>query len=247
MTWSTAISAFTSLALALLACAPVPCTPVALDTVPAIVDTTIALVADTADGGTVPICSGVWVDERHIATAGHCAEALARIKAGVDEDGPDLDPIGVVVQYATRGETRGYHEAPTTRHNAQVVGYDGPHDVAILAATLDAPAHRVAVMAPPPPLGAPLHLIGHAKGYCWTYQRGYASTVWGSLPGVEKDGPFFQVSGPVTNGMSGSGAWDERGRFVGLLSFYANQVPSTGFYVLSTTVAKVLASSTGTR
>ncbi len=36
---------------------------------------TIALVAVDSDGDTVPYCSGVWVAEDMILTAGHCASA----------------------------------------------------------------------------------------------------------------------------------------------------------------------------
>ncbi len=244
MTLSTHISAFISLVCAFVACAPVPCAPVR-DVVPEVVDATVALVVDLEDGGTATICSGVWVDPVHVATAGHCAEALARLAAGVDpEDGPQVDPIGLVIQYATQAETRGYHEAPSARHNAQVAAYDEAHDVAILTASSDAPRHRWGRLVPAPKLGAPLHLVGHDRGYAWTYMRGYACRTWAALPGA-KEGPWFQVTAPVSNGMSGSGAWTEDGDLVGILSFYATQVPSTGFYVTSTIIARALAQAVG--
>ncbi len=124
---------------------------------------TVALVVDDQDGDTVPFCSGVWVADDKILTAGHCAAAVV----------PDGEgDAGTPVQYIVQAEVVGQWQNPTTRHEARVLRIDRAHDLALLYAP-NSPSHAVARLADADPRpGDELHFIGQDRGFYWTYMRG---------------------------------------------------------------------------
>ena len=194
----------------------------------AISSETVALVAETDDGHVMPFCTGVWVSESFILTAGHCARAM--------NNGEDAR--GVLIAYIVQDEVTGNYTTPKVYHGAVVVREDDKHDLALLAAVDVPPKHAVAHIAErAPDPGDRVHCVGQDHGFYWTYVQGFASGRWANLEGTEpKAGPWQQITAPVGHGMSGSGAFDDTGRLVGILSMLAEGAPDIAIYVHLDTV-----------
>lgn len=195
---------------------------------------TVALVvpAENHPDKILPFCSGVWIGSHRFLTAGHCAQLMAH-----DEDGNDEDPIDAPIGYIVKDEVSGRFTYPKAWHLAKVICFDHAHDLAMLQAFGRLPRHETAGLARELPRpGDTLHFIGQDHGWYWTYFQGYMSGVWADLDDVDGlKGPWMQVSAAVSNGMSGSGAFDANGKLTGIFSF-TYTAPDVAFFVHLDTV-----------
>ncbi len=174
-----------------------------------------------------PRCTGVWVGQRQILTAGHC----------VSEDR---------LFYSTNVEYVGVFQEPLQLHSMQFTRADQKHDLALYeTGVFDTPQHVTAIVAlDMPSVGQGLHFMGHTMGLAWSYKFGWVSSYREKdFMGDDKLGPWLQVSAPINKGDSGGGAYNERGELVGVASFMAVGVPSTCFYVCTKTIRDFLTSA----
>lgn len=200
-------------------------------------------------------CTGVWVTETTIMTAGHCvrglAEQLAKDEAIEEGADPIMVAMGLIevvplpvmeirVPYAVKNEV-GLGEMPSALHQSVVRFLSEDHDIALLRAVgaKSLPVHRVAELPRRGPgVGERLYVVGHPGGLYYTHVEG---TVAAYRKGVEDtEGPFLQVSAPVWFGNSGGGAFDSEGRLIGIASFMTS-VPVCAFFVHLDTLRGIMA------
>lgn len=207
---------------------------------------TVALMGIKPDGEFRTYCTGVWISEKLIVTANHCAEAAAEIKLGKEAAG-ELDSLeGVVVYYSVMGEVDEVGKSTFGIHASEVVKADRDHDLAILRASGGViPEHESAKLARVAPgVGEEVHVVGQVKGLFWSYVKGVVSGYRGSLPermlpGDNFVGPFMQVSAPIYFGNSGGGAFNGDGELVGIVSF-SGGAPNTAMFAHLSSIKKLL-------
>lgn len=211
-------------------------------------DSTVALVIKNKAGLSRVYCTGVWVNADTVLTAAHCVEAAAKMnappKAGPESDDDEdtfIDPVGTPINYVVESETRGVGEEPSAVHLAKVIANDHDHDLALVRALPGGlPRHDVALLAEEmPALGEHVFIVGHVKGFWWSYIEGVVSAYRKDLPFVDKDGPFVQISSPVYYGNSGGGAFDSEGHLIGICSFMA-RAPQTNFFIHAKSISKFM-------
>jgi hypothetical protein len=204
---------------------------------------TVALVFTTEDGDVLPFCSGVWISDVEILTAGHCAAAIAEKTQGGGIEGLDIDPVDVPVHYIVQDEVTSVGKEPTAIHLSKVVSYDKDHDLALLKALgKTIPSHdHTNVVSEMPALGEHVYIVGHPKGMYWSFVEGVISQYHDKLPRDHGEGPYVQISAPVWFGNSGGGAFDSRGDLVGIASFIT-RAPNTSFFVHPDAINKFLKS-----
>ncbi len=188
-------------------------------------DETVALYTLTS---VHPVCTGVWIGDRSILTAAHCAS----------ED--VLEPLF----FSLYSEHVGLFMEPLRKHSMELVRIDTVHDLALYhSGIFDTPKHHSATVSSRiPSVGETLHFEGHTRGLAWSYKRGWVSAYRGAtdLSGdSEVRGPWMQISGPISNGDSGGGAYNEQGYLVGICSRMPN-APNMVFYVYLPTIRKFL-------
>lgn len=202
---------------------------------------TVALVFTDDEGEVRPFCSGVWLSDVEILTAGHCAAAIAEKTKGGGIEGLEIDPVDVPVHYIVQDEVTSVGKEPTAIHLSKVVSYDGEHDLALLKALgKTIPSHdHTSVVSEMPALGEHVYIVGHPKGLYWSFVEGVISQYHEELPRDHGAGPYVQISAPVWFGNSGGEAFDSRGDLVGIASFIT-KAPNTSFFVHPDAINKFL-------
>ena len=197
------------LAVVFAGCDPPPQTPATRD-----MAVTVALEQNFGEGYR-PVCAGTWVAPEWILTANHCTVG----------DGDDGSRQLGEMDYITDAVSR-------VRRRSLVVFRDEDHDLALLHAETF-PAHGIAELAPfTPSIGSTMHVVGHPKGYVWTYFEGPLAAFWDPLPrGDGTHGSFLDIQVPITHGNSGGGAFDDEGRLVGVCDLGFSDMPGQGFFV----------------
>lgn len=184
---------------------PAPATTMAWE----LTSKTVALViVDEESGETRAYCSGVWVGAKTILTAAHC----------VEEGPPDEAPA---FRYAMRedifvGASTIEAKYPLT-HLMDVEELDEDHDLALLAARGQTPAHGVAELGSNPEQGQHVHVMGHSKGLWWSYSSGDVAAIRFAPLGSDPM-TWIQTTAPISPGNSGGGLFDDQGRLLGICS-----------------------------
>lgn len=205
-------------------------------------DKTVALVHQDDEGEYKVYCTGVWISEDEILTAHHCMQGLANMIAGVDDEfEADVDPMGVKTGFIVESEVEGVGEQPSSIHFGKAVALDEMHDLAIVKVIgKNVIPHRAAELANiGPAVGEDIFVVGHTKGLYWSYTRGNVTAYRGTLPGVDKAGPFLQFTAPIFFGNSGGGVFDDDGKLVGIVSFMM-RAPSTNFAIELKSIDKMI-------
>lgn len=189
---------------------------------------TIALVRVDSGSNIRPYCSGVWISEKEILTAGHCIE---------HDDFGIISPIDDFVYYIIQKEVRGVGELPAAIHLGQVKYYSNETDLAIIKVALGGiPAHKVAPLAMEMPgVGEMVHIVGHPRGLYWTFSDG-------ALSAYRHDtsiGSALQIDATVWFGNSGGGAFDSSGNLIGICSRLTG-VPNMSLFVHVDSVKEAL-------
>ena len=191
-------------------------------------ESTVALVGFREDLSIYVYCTGVWVGDNKIVTAGHCVK---------DEENPELDVVGTKLYYVVQKEVSELKEDPTALHLAKVNLVDNDHDLALLEAYVSgAPSHRVAKLAEElPGVGEGVYMVGHPRGLYYSY-------VSGTISAYKKDssiGPAIQINGTIWFGNSGGGIFDNNGNLLGICSRMAG-VPGMSLFVHLDSIKELL-------
>lgn len=207
-------------------------------------DSTVALVMEVGPGKFHVYCTGIWVGDNAILTAHHCVEgavdyinkeAKEHFKKEDDDDNsspPEIAILGAPIHYVLENEVSNVGQEPTAVHLGRVTADDKEHDLALIYALGRAvPPHSYAELAEQSPaIGEKIHVVGHVKGLYWTYAEGTVASYREKMP-IDIKGPFMQISAPVSNGNSGGGCFDAKGKLVGVASFIRQGAPDAAFYV----------------
>jgi len=174
---------------------------------------TVALVKKDEDG-IFSYCAAVWIAQGMLLTANHCV---------VDET--------PVIFYSTQSD----HKNKKVRM-ALVAAADESNDLALLLVDPSSePQHPTINLSEDLEFsaGQEVDIIGHTVGYTWSYSHGNISAIRKDAlgPGEIKPGEVIQISAPVWMGNSGGGAFDTKGRFVGLCSWISRRGPFLSFFI----------------
>jgi len=211
--------ALLALALIISGCCNRP--PNAPALAPDLFEQTVALVTHTPDGYRA-YCSGVWVGQRYILTAAHCAE---------DQ----------IVEFLTYDQVAGMPERANTAPRLAFVARVSKADDLALLYTEAGPMHPIAQIASDTPQpGAPVLVVGHPSGYWYTLTQGHLAQVRTMKNPDDITQTVLHISAPVWFGNSGGPAFDEHGELIGISSFLARG-PNLAFFVHRDTLDKFLA------
>ena len=198
--------------------------------VPSLMEKTVVLTAyveneDTGETSVKPYCSGVFISEREILTARHCAAAIAE-KNNVEK----LDKLPM--HYTLSSEAVGIGKEPAAMHLAFVVKEDEDKDLALLLLPKQGiPAHGIARLADEmPAVGEEVEVIGTPTGNYFTLSHGYVAAIREDYHDYK--GTFLQIAGNgIYFGNSGGPAYNEKGELVGIADFLSMRLPGSTFFV----------------
>jgi trypsin-like peptidase len=176
-------------------------------------------------------CAGVWVGPHEILTAYHCVMHLGETPAQqficslMDDECPVNDPSGRPVAFRGRDMEK--------RGTGTVKRISRKDDLALI----DTGAAHAFVWAFPamyvdPNQGQVLDVVGHPAGLPWVWTRAYVSSTHEHHTLFDEDIVDWELlSGDMTHGNSGGGAFDQEGRLVGICSHQYKGVPNLLFFV----------------
>lgn len=186
---------------------------------------TVALVAHSEAGETIPFCTGVWVSETAILTAFHC------VAAHVDER----------LVYVT--ESDALVAGPTIRERATpfgrasfVTAVDPLHDLALLRAIRAPKGHAIARVAVGDVLqGQGAQTVGHPMRLWFSYSHGDVSAVRVCDASGDEDldpaTTYVQTTTPISMGNSGGGLFDEHGMLIGIAHAFVDHGQNLNLFV----------------
>lgn len=190
-----------------------------------------------------PFCTGVWISNDMILTAGHCVrdagktEERRRAEHAVHlfDLGLELaewDPVGQQMSYSMLDDMRTDNTLSAYRSSVVMV-YDKAEDLALVRADHSNMMHHPYAVLSSSDIrdGDEVNVVGHPRGMMWSYTKGWV----GASRYIEgpHDYPFrtLQVSAAVTFGNSGGGAFDADGRLIGICSYIMPAIPNASFFV----------------
>lgn len=180
---------------------------------------TVAFVNINDEGILMPYCSGLWLVNNRILTAAHCIKN------------------NVMVFYLSKEDFDNGQMLKT----AFLTKISVKDDLALLLATEINYREYIKISEENPWTGLRLHIVGHTAGMWWSYAEGVVASSTKSESVIHKDvTDSIQVSAPIWMGNSGGGAFDEKGRLVGLCTRLLAYVPNVGFFVPATVIKKFI-------
>lgn len=198
-------------------------------------------------------CSGVWISETAILTAGHCAQAAAmfdllsktapeaRPLVAMMIDESTLDAVGIKVPYSIDTETP-IRAEPLQMRSAVVVAVDKKHDLALIVAyRKDLPPDHIwsHIADLTPVLGEKVSIVGHPGRLAFTYMEGEVSGYRETFGNDEFEGPYLQVHSAIWHGNSGGPIFNASGEVVAIVSF-GTSAPGQGFGIAGRSIKHFL-------
>jgi hypothetical protein len=134
---------------------------------------------------------------------------------------PPVEIQGLDMPYIVEQDVVDFMESPKEIHKANEYAIDEREDLALLSIAGPTHKHKIAKLADSTPLiGERVAVLGHANGAPYSYVEGIVSTYRKHMPAVlGHDGPFLEISASITHGDSGAGIFNDRGEYVGTISF----------------------------
>lgn len=168
----------------------------------------------------VPRCTGVWLNERLILTAGHCVNRYRMIQGimltpqgirfvprPISDYGPN--PLGDRVPYFSY---RDHLRSENIERTGQVVKFSRQLDLALIRVESLSPHSWPQMRLTDLSVGETVDHVGNPAEQLFSYTTGIVSRP------ILRDGPQLLVhtTAPGFNGSSGGGIFDSEGRLIGL-------------------------------
>lgn len=206
-------------------------------------DATVALVMGPP-GEKAPYCAGVWVDEKHILTAAHCAEVLGRSVMETSED-EEYNPLGDLVIFINHDDLQDGEIPKDQLWVGLVKSIDRQRDLALIQSINQSTPHTIVKLASGEiSVAETTHVVGHPVGFLWTYTKGVVSAIRNMQGPALAEEPtiskIVQISAPIWVGNSGGGAFDSKGNLIGLCSWITLKAPNIGFFIHRDEIEKFL-------
>ena len=167
-----------------------------------------------------PLCGAVRVAPRLAATAYHCAVAAAVPDDRLDElDGQawrDLDVRGAIVNFSGYESWQAVEGSPRPVDTLEAIVAEGDPLADVAVVSVPRSPHWVDLRVGAPSAGEPVASVHHAFGLIYTYSRGRVSRPGRAVVFQDERTTVLQLSIGWGPGSSGSGAFDRRGRLVGI-------------------------------
>lgn len=183
-------------------------------------DATVALVSKI-DGIDRPYCTGVFIAEDTILTAGHCLRTNQTLDLKTD--------------YIVFSEMPDVGKEPRALHHGKPIKIDALRDLGLVRVSGIIPPHRSAGLAERAEIGEIAFVVGHVGGLYYSLQEGIVAAERASLPPElwrsAVLGPFLQISGgAIWKGDSGASVFNSSGKIIGVVSF-EGFAPGEGFAI----------------
>lgn len=171
------------------------------------VDSTVVMVRyDEELSGYRSSCAGVWIGPDKILTAAHCVTSGA--------------------EFFTHREIMDHHLVQP--HLGKVVKIDIAYDLALVGVIDLVGSHGWSgIEDGVVRVGEEVHIVGHPAGLQYTYIKGIVSALRRNRMGEY----LIQVNSSAFFGNSGGGAFNARGKLVGICHSIHVIVPSTTYFV----------------
>jgi hypothetical protein len=197
-------------------------------------DATVALVMGPS-GEKSAYCAGIWVDEKHILTAAHCAEVFGRTLFDISEE-EEYDSTGDLVVFVNYSDLKDGELPQDFAWVGVVQKIDKKRDLALIQNISQTSKHHTARLSRESiDVGEVAHIMGHPIGLLWTYTRGTVAAIrnlQGPMIAEQRvSAKVLQVSAPIWVGNSGGGAFNSNGELIGVCSWIALRAPSVGFLI----------------
>ena len=151
------------------------------------------------DGNVAGHCSGVYLGDGRVLTAGHCNR------------GPDFD-----VYISTYDAPEEYISATWEKSVLKTGDHVPLEDLGVLKVEEDIGVPTVTVRCDDLSVGAEVYAVGHPKNLRWTVTRGTVTT---NVPrDAEAGDNWIQMDVTILKGNSGGPVFDRFGRLVGIMS-----------------------------
>ena len=206
-------------------------------------ESSVALVQKSSEKKYSAYCTGVWIRKNVILTAYHCAEAgvmkpeemIVSQLFGMSlpqETFLNRDLTFSTHKQAKRDKKFSFIKS-THVSKGKIVAVSKDRDLALIVTDDVKSRYNVSAISDDKLLaGEALHIMGHTIGLLYSYSQG---TIAGERVEsvVQGDEPvkLIQVSGQVWKGNSGGGAFDSKGRLVGICSFLVRGPSHISFFI----------------
>lgn len=205
-----------------------------VETIKQIQDSTVAFIIGPPEKKS-PYCAGVWIDDKHLLTAAHCAEILGRTLFSIDEE-KEYNAVGDIAIFVNHGDLRNGEIPQDFAWVGIIEKIDKEHDLALVKSISETSYHTTALLAAKDIRpGEALHTMGHPVGLFWTYTRGVVAAIRNSTGPILGEQliqtKVIQASAPIWVGNSGGGAFNSDGHLIGLCSWITLRAPNIAFFI----------------
>ncbi|MFA6049861.1 MAG: serine protease [Candidatus Paceibacterota bacterium] len=217
-----------------------------LDAVEGSLRATVAFVRPQTSGTGTTYCSGFFVSETRIISAGHCFQTALRIPVpdGTFIELPGInDPTGEEVFFARYGEIDLFtNQVIGEPEQANIIYFDREYDVAILELASNVPHSRYffPFAVEIPRVGSAAYGVGHPSRLPWSFSSGIISRV------ITESGDrtaFLQSSVPTVPGNSGGPLLNSRGELIGMAEGFIDRFPHLAIFTSVDRIRSAMRSS----
>lgn len=175
---------------------------------------TVVIVKELGEGVNLPVCAGVWIDEKKILTAAHCVSENVDVRYETYKDFLISNNISF-----------------ENYHSAKVKKINNSFDLALIEIEKNDVDHGYAKLSSDgPKISDNVFIISHPNGNMYSFSKGYVS----NFKKVTTENGFIrttQVTSTLWMGSSGGGAFNKNGELIGVCSMISSYVTGFSYFI----------------